>query len=221
MNDDKLDQKLIETMDGEGAAQEAVPVPPSLPPDWLERALLKTRGPLMTKGACLSGDEVYRYLLWRTTGVADVYRPEASVTFVMLNPSTADETIDDPTIRRCMGFAWGWGYTRLIVANLFAYRATKPKELRRLTLNQARGPHNWDALRVAAAASAQVVVAWGGSGGVLGLRAATWTHNFLVGEGHGDKLVHLGLTSEGMPKHPLYLPGAAVRQPWLPKGGAA
>src|SRR5207245_10014631 len=76
-------------------------------------------------GASFSRDRRYRYRLWRRW---DAARPV--VAFVMLNPSTADAARDDPTIRRWSGFARAWGYGRLEVVNLFAYRATDPRWVR-------------------------------------------------------------------------------------------
>lgn len=76
------------------------------------------------KSAVLSADRRYRYGLFR---IWDLERPLAM--FVGLNPSTADETDDDPTIRRCVRFASDWQYGGLIMANLFAYRATSPRDL--------------------------------------------------------------------------------------------
>ena len=76
----------------------------------------------MDSGACFDSTGAYRYRLWREW---DVSKP--SVTFVMLNPSTAGAKDDDPTIRRCLSFARSWGFGRLEVVNLCAYRATSPK----------------------------------------------------------------------------------------------
>jgi len=88
-------------------------------------------------GAELSPCGQYRYVLWRDTGTG-----EGSVVFIMLNPSTADATTDDPTIRRCLGFARHWGYRTLVVVNLFALRATNPRML--LTHTQRIGRLNDD-----------------------------------------------------------------------------
>ena len=77
-------------------------------------------------GAIFSECKKYRYLLWRKWGKS----PHSKyVMFVGLNPSTADESIDDPTIRRCICFAKDWGYDGLFMANLFAYRATYPVDM--------------------------------------------------------------------------------------------
>ena len=90
--------------------------------------------------AVLSEDRVYRYALWR---IWNEDRP--LVMFVGLNPSTADETNDDPTLRRCMGFAESWGYGGVIMANIFAYRATDPKIMKQT--EAPIGPENDEWLR--------------------------------------------------------------------------
>lgn len=89
----------------------------------------------MRSDAVISDDGLYRYLLerhWDDT--------TSSCTFVMLNPSTADALVDDPTIRRCVGFAKSFGCGSLRVVNLYAYRATKPAEL--WTVDDPVGPAN-------------------------------------------------------------------------------
>ena len=110
-------------------------------------------------GATLSEDLVYRYSLDR---VWDETR--ARLCWVMLNPSTADGREDDPTIRKCMGFADRWGYGSIIVVNLFAYRATKPADLWRAsgTIDLV-GPDNDRTIADAVAKSKDVAVAWGGA----------------------------------------------------------
>ncbi len=88
----------------------------------------------------------------------------AIVNFIMLNPSTADDEFDDTTIRRCLGFAKKWGFQGLVVTNLFAYRATDPRELKALAardLGLAVGEQNDEHLRREADAAHAVVCAWG------------------------------------------------------------
>ena len=116
-------------------------------------------------GAVFSLCERYRYKLWR---VWDPARPLGCVMFLMLNPSTATDAEDDPTIRRCIGYARSWGYGGLCVGNLFAYRATDPTELRRA--DHPVGPDNDRALRAMVAQCGLVVAAWGGHGTRYGWR---------------------------------------------------
>src|SRR5690349_6309203 len=108
--------------------------------------------PLIQKGAIIDG--VYRYLLWRT------WNPEhAPVTFIMGNPSTADGQSDDPTLRRCLGFAHSWGFGGLLVVNAFAYRSPSPQDLFRVA--DPVGPKCDEYLIEIAKQSACLVVAWG------------------------------------------------------------
>lgn len=151
---------------------------------------------LVHKSAEFSPCRRYRYLLSRKWG--DGLR----VAFIGLNPSTADETQDDPTIRRCIGFAKAWGYGGLWMLNLFAFRATLPKDMKAAI--DPVGPENDEFIYRVAKRSALVVAAWGVHGryrnrsvevaGVLGMAGP----------------VHcLGVTQDGSPKHPLYLPRTA------------
>lgn len=117
----------------------------------------------------------------------------------MLNPSTADDEHDDPTLRRCLAFARDWGCGSLEVANLFARRSTDPRCLRHHWTSI--GPGNDDAIRQAARSSDVVVAAWGARGG-LGNRAGA-VRDLLPGPVHC-----LGVTRNGQPRHPLYLPSA-------------
>ena len=97
----------------------------------------------------------YRYLL--TRDVASI--GNGTVTFVCLNPSTADATEDDPTIRRCTRFAREWGYAQLKVVNLYAYRSTDPSQLARVP--DPVGPENDDILSAVLGSSDCIVAAWG------------------------------------------------------------
>lgn len=154
---------------------------------------------LMDRGAYISDCGRYRYSLWRQ------WAPGPRVVFVGLNPSTADAMLDDPTIRRCMGFARAWGYTNLMMVNLFAYRDTAPRNM--LAVDDPVGPDNDRVLRNAHAKAALTVAAWGAHG----------THG---GRDHAvrallPRLHYLRLTKNGHPGHPLYLPGSLRPQPWL------
>ena len=138
--------------------------------------------------------------------------------FVMLNPSTADATRDDPTIRRCSGFARRWGYRELLVTNLFGYRTPDPRVLRRA--GDPVGPENDAHVRDAASAASLVVVAWGHHGALLGRDAAVLALLAPLGDerdgrrGPGGQLAHLGLTVAGRPRHPLFVRGETAPLPF-------
>jgi hypothetical protein len=150
--------------------------------------------------AVISGCGRYRYLLTRLVGPGSI-----TATFIMLNPSTADATIDDPTIRRCIGFARRWDCGRLAVLNLFALRTTYPADLNRT--DDPVGPRNEECFdrTLKAAGAGPVVCAWGVHGAYLGQDQTVlgWIRP------RGIQLLSLGLTRSGHPKHPLYLPRSA------------
>ena len=146
----------------------------------------------MTTGAIFDPSGQYRYLLWREW---DYDAPR--MTFVMLNPSTADATRDDPTIRRCISFARKWAYGSLDVVNLFAYRATDPAVLARA--EDPIGPENEWYLRRSIKSADKVVLAWGNHG-ALRRQYAAFQQAFPE-----LKPFCLGLTQTGQPKHPLYV----------------
>lgn len=131
--------------------------------------------------------------------------------FVMLNPSIADADIDDPTIRRCMGFARRERYGGIVVANLYSLRATNPAELR--TADYPVGPGNEAALyRLAKGcveSAVPIVCAWGVNGAERG-------STFIVAKFRtmGCKLVCLGKTAQGAPRHPLYVASAQPLEPF-------
>lgn len=147
------------------------------------------------QGAEMSADGKYRYRLWRTwTRFPD--RP-GRVLWVMLNPSTADHKHNDPTIRRCIEFTKAWGYGGLEVVNMFALRATNPKEL--VEAADPIGQYNEMTLRMAAGSI--VVAAWGAS-----LPKGSDTHVATVRSMlERSGAMCLGHTKAGHPKHPLYL----------------
>ena len=142
------------------------------------------------KNANLSRCGTYRYTLWRVWDDSLPY-----VNFIGLNPSTADATLDDPTLRRCMDFARRWGFGGSCTTNLFAYRATQPKALK--TASDPVGPANNRWIRKISSTAGLVLVAWGNHGSFL----------------HRDKQVlamlpeplHcLKVSATGHPAHPLY-----------------
>lgn len=155
---------------------------------------------LLTRSASISSCGRYRYWLER------VWDDRPTLTFVMLNPSTADAEVDDPTIRRCMGFGRREGAGGIVVVNLFAWRAAKPSEAL-LTL----GPENSGYLAIALNGS-RVVCAWGAhryaeyAGGAKPfLRQA---------EQQRVQLWCLGKTKSGAPRHPLYVSASQPLEPY-------
>lgn len=156
-------------------------------------------------GATLSPCRKYRYDLWRTWIGGDGY-----AMFVGLNPSTADETTDDPTIRRCIGFAKSWGYAGLCMTNLFAFRATQPSDMMRA--DDPIGPENDETLRRHAADAGIVIAAWGAHGTYRGRDRAV---RVMLPAIHA-----LRLTKDGHPGHPLYLPASLRPSLWNPETAA-
>lgn len=178
----------------------------------------------VSQGAVISKDERYRYFLWREwrgsatddnwewldavdgNGVR-LGEPKA-VTFIMLNPSTADAQEDDPTIRRCVGFAKAWKYDRINVVNIFGHRATDPDALLALDHNDDPvGPDNQKYIDHAVSQSGIIICAWGKHGRHLGQDLTTM--------GWLWKPAHcLGRNKDMSPKHPLYLPANSERIPF-------
>jgi len=176
-------------------------------------------------GARISACGLYRYKLWREwRGTHDPknwrwldkeYGDPKSCLFVMLNPSTADGERDDATIRRCVGFAKAWKYERLEVVNLFAYRATKPRDLlaRQNRYEEIIGWQNSELVAEAARDAGMIVCAWGSNVNDLD---PTRDHVETV-RGWLDPKPQfaLGFTKDGHPRHPLFVPlsAAPVRLP--------
>lgn len=153
----------------------------------------------MRNGATFSPCRTYRYDLWRTWLGGEGY-----AMFVGLNPSTADETHDDPTIRRCIAFAKAWGYAGMCMTNLFAFRATQPKDMMRSA--DPVGPQNDLVLMDRASRAGVIVAAWGADGDYK--NRAWWVRTML------PKLHYLRLTKGGQPGHPLYLPKTLTPVEW-------
>lgn len=150
--------------------------------------------------AVISEDQQYRYFLSRTWSASPV-----TAAFIGLNPSTADATTDDPTIRRCISFAKTWGAGTLWMVNIFGFRTTNPGNLL-LTPNPI-GPDN-DIWLERAVAGADIVIAAWGNHGQLKKRGEEVAIRFT------GKLQALGLNKTGMPKHPLYIKADALLQPY-------
>jgi len=153
-------------------------------------------------GANISECGHYRYTLYRS--IKQPIRWIKPCLFIMLNPSTADGNINDPTIRKCIKFAKREGCTSLTVINLYALRATNPSEL--LINESATGPHNGAHMvtEIEKAAFGVVILAWG-------------SHKAVRGKGHlipdllkvinnqGLSPKCLAINKDGNPKHPLYI----------------
>lgn len=123
--------------------------------------------------------------------------------FLCLNPSTADEVQNDPTIRRCIRFAQDWGYDGLCMTNIFAFRATDPKDMK-AALDPV-GPDNDMWLKKIVDEALLVVAAWGTHGNFKGRDADVTKILYSAMMRNGKDIRCLGLTKRGSPKHPLYL----------------
>lgn len=186
----------------------------------------------VANGARISSCGKYRYKLWREwrgthdpkhwcwfgvkDGCGDEIGEPLSVLFVMLNPSTADGETDDATIRKCVGFAKLWNYERMEVVNLFAYRTTSPRDLFAAKADGVDiiGRENQECVQEMVADAGMIVCAWGGNGE---------GHEYHINEVLGwleyyqnQPQFCLGLTQEGFPRHPLYVPYTTKLQP-MPK----
>lgn len=160
---------------------------------------------MLAKGALFSPDKKYRYYLWRIWDTSKKYS-----VFLMLNPSTADETVDDPTIRKCMGFGHRWDAGGIIVVNLFAYRSTSPAALKKV--EDPVGPDNdKHILNIMSVKNRPNICAWG-SHGVLLDRASHVTKLLRSG---GVELNYLRMTERSnQPGHPLYIPYETPLTSW-------
>jgi hypothetical protein len=158
-----------------------------------------------TSSAVVSRCGLYRYRLDRRWGEGP------TCGFIMLNPSTADAEVDDPTIRRCIGFAKREGCGGLMVGNLFAFRATKPEDM--ADAEDSDGPENQHfLLNMVERVDGPLIAAWG----------AHWMADDLPSRWarltFGDRLMCLGKTKGGAPRHPLYVRADA---PLIPLGALA
>jgi len=161
----------------------------------------------LKSGANFSECRLYRYALWR---IWDESLP--TVMWIGLNPSTADETVDDPTIRRCKAFSADWGYGGMYMLNLFAFRATDPRVMR--TQEFPIGQENYRFLQEYHDKADLTVAAWGIHGKFLDQDIAV--AKMLTEESTG--LVCLGTTKDGHPKHPLYVAGSTQRVRYRVRG---
>lgn len=145
----------------------------------------------MKKKANISKDKIYRYTLSRTW---DSKKP--TVLFIGLNPSIADENVDDPTVTRCINFAKDWGYGTLLMANLFAYRTTYPKEI--YLIDDPIGKDNDYYLLECVKQSDLIIACWGNNG--------TYMDREKIIKELVPNLYCLQKNKNGTPHHPLRLP---------------
>lgn len=160
-----------------------------------------TKGDALSE-AVYSDCEQYRYLLTRVWGQG----PKAL--FVMLNPSTATEVQNDPTVERCERRARALGFGAFRVTNIFAFRATDPKVMR--AVGDPVGPDNDAAIFDSVGWADMVVCAWGNHG----LHRDRGQHVQELLRASGTPLFHLGLTGQGQPRHPLYIGYDQKPLPW-------
>lgn len=156
-----------------------------------------------TRGAVLSEDRRYRYRLWRTLNAGT-----RRFTVLMKNPSTADESVDDHTIRKLIGYARAWGFAGFTVVNVFAFRSVSPDVLP--LADNPVGPDNDRHVDEVVASSEMVVVA---CGDVPWRAGRIITERTLERINRGRDLYALKVTS-GFPHHPLYLRGDAKPFLW-------
>lgn len=151
-------------------------------------------------GAFFTQDNLYRFSLWRN------WAPGKPMLWIMLNPSTADEVANDPTVERCERRAVKGDYGGLEVCNVFAFRSTDPRKLKQV--DDPVGPGNDGYILGCAERAKKVVCAWGNLAGTRGIEVAKMLMD------HGIKLYHLGLTKMGHPRHPLYVPYEKQLEAW-------
>lgn len=151
--------------------------------------------------ATISKCKAYRYLLRR------IWSKAKPLGIIMLNPSTADASVDDNTIRRCMSFSKSFGCGGIIVSNLFAYRATKPVDL--FQADDPVGPENFKYIGMMLSQVALVLCAWGAQGVFLGQDQKII--KFLEGY---KEIYCLGSNKNGSPKHPLYVKSSTSLVPY-------
>lgn len=166
-------------------------------------------------GAVLSADRVYRYLLWRQL-MAGADEP-STMLFIMLNPSTADETTNDATLRVCLRLADREGATRLEVVNLYAYRARDPKAL--LTVDDPVGPENVTHVDDAIRRADLIVAAWSGKWAAVERAGHPRLGIEDMAASHGKQLYCLGqrcTDKARSPRHPLYTPNSIPLNPFDP-----
>lgn len=157
----------------------------------------------MERSATFDPTGRYRYSLGRR------WSSDPTLAIIMLNPSWADGSLDDPTIRRCLGLAQGWGFGAIAVVNLFAYRSPHPKLLK--LVNDPIGQGNDAVLAATAHRADQILLAWGNWGSWRGRDRAVLT----LLSPFEAKCRCLSHNRTGQPRHPLYVPRSNPLHPWV------
>lgn len=152
--------------------------------------MIQTEIPGVEPVAVFSPCRQWRYELWRR------WAPGPFVQFIGLNPSTADEVQDDPTVRRCIAYSKRWGFSALCMTNLFAWRSTDPRGMKAAV--DPVGPANDETLTRIAGLAGLVIAAWG----VHGTFAGRADHVLKI---LPVRPLCLAKTKDGHPGHPLYL----------------
>lgn len=170
----------------------------------------------LVRDTVFSSCRAYRFTLWRTFQQELLPQPvitggniakDGYVQFIGLNPSTADEKINDPTIRRCIDFSKRWGYGEFCMTNIFPFRATDPNKMMAHEEPAEMRIENAKWVERIAKDAALVICAWGGHGKHHGRGEKFLRHFQKVMQ---IKIHHLGLNTDGSPKHPLYLKSTTV-----------
>lgn len=165
----------------------------------------------MTYQTTFSTDRVHRYTLWREWNDVFVDKPDEYVNFICLNPSTATETLDDPTMRKCIKFAKSWGYGAMCVTNIFAYRATNPEVMKVAT--DPIGPENDYFIENVAEGAALVIASWSQHASFRGRGLAV--KDLLQRIGKPVHYLRMGMGKDPQPWHPLYLPDSTKPTLWV------
>lgn len=150
----------------------------------------------MNRETIFSPDRLYRYTLWREWLMVGGLHDQRFVQFIGLNPSTADETNNDPTILKCIQYAKDWGFGAMCMTNIFAWRDTIPEKMK--LAGDPVGPDNDRYLISIASEAGLIIAAWGKHGSHRG--RGVFVKNMMSGELHC-----LAVNKNGSPKHPLYL----------------